>query len=132
MNVCAENKCVMKRNKAVLNDLCTIEANDKFPDNCKYSLTTIQAAQNQKQTNTEGLAKLLLTVIFKLLSKVMLTVNLDILDHLINGQIGNSKHIVFAQGSVGKVYIKINYEPGNLKAMRSSSVGKQYAWVSIE
>ena len=132
MNVCAENKCVMKRNKAVLNDLCTIEANDKFPDNCKYSLTTIQAAQNQKQTNTEGLAKLLLTVIFKLLSKVMLTVNLDILDHLINGQIGNSKHIGFAQGSVGKVYIKINYEPGGLKAMRSSSVGKQYAWVSIE
>ena len=122
----------MKRNKAVLNDLCTIEANDKFPDNCKYSLTTIQAAQNQKQTNTEGLAKLLLTVIFKLLSKVMLTVNLNILDRLINGQIGNSKHIVFAQGSVGKVYIKINYEPGNLKAMRSSSVGKQYAWVSIE
>ena len=59
----AENEPAMKRNNAVLNDLpCqfyTIQANDKIPDNFKYSLALIQAAQNQKQTNTGGLAKLL-------------------------------------------------------------------------
>ena len=59
----AENQPAMKRNEAVLSDLpgelYTIEANDKIPDNCKYPLALIQAAQNQKQTNAGGLAKLL-------------------------------------------------------------------------
>ena len=55
----AENEPAMKRNEAVLNDLLAelyrIKANDEVSDNCKYPL----AAQNQKQTNTEGLANLL-------------------------------------------------------------------------
>ena len=59
----AENKPAMKQNEAVLNDLpdelYTIEANDKIPGNCKYPLATIQAAQNQRKTNTGGLAKIL-------------------------------------------------------------------------
>ena len=46
----AKNEPVMKRNDAVLNDLAgelyTMEAGDKISDNCKYPLTTIQAAQN--------------------------------------------------------------------------------------
>ena len=49
----------MKRDKAVLNDLpgqlYTTEANDKIPDNCKYQLALIQAAQNKKQTSIGGL-----------------------------------------------------------------------------
>ena len=53
------NEPAMKRDKAVLNDLpgqlYTTEANDKIPDNCKYQLTVIQAAQNQKQTSIGGL-----------------------------------------------------------------------------
>ena len=61
LHIYAENEPTMKRNDAVLNDavLYTIEAPDKIPENCKYTLTTIQDAQNQKQTNTGGLAKLL-------------------------------------------------------------------------
>ena len=59
----AENEPAMKKNKAVLNDLLcpiyTIETNDKIPDNCKYTLALTQATQNQKQTNTRDLAKLL-------------------------------------------------------------------------
>ena len=59
----AENEPAMKKNKAVLNNLLcpiyTIETNDKIPDNCKYTLALTQAAQNQKQTNTRDLAKLL-------------------------------------------------------------------------
>ena len=42
----------MKKNEAVLNyllgELYTIQANDLIPDNCKYPLALIQAAQNQK------------------------------------------------------------------------------------
>ena len=87
LHMYAENEPAMKRNDTVLNDLpgqlYTIEANDKIPDNCKYPLALIQAAQNQKQTNTGDLAKLLR---LKIGAKVMLTVNISIHDRLINGQ----------------------------------------------
>ena len=76
----------MKSNEAVLNDLLrqlyTIETNDKLPDSCKYALALIQAALNQKQTKTGGLAKL---IKLKIGAKVMLTPNINIEDFLING-----------------------------------------------
>ena len=101
----------MKRNEAVLNELpgeiYTIEANDKIPYNYKYPLALIQAAQNQKQTNTGSLAKLLK---LKIGPKLMLTVNIDIQDRLINGQTGIIRHIGFAQVSACKVYIKFSDE----------------------
>ena len=63
LHMYAENEPAMERNEAVLNDLpgelYTVEADDKVPDNCKYPLAMIEAAQNQKQTNKGGLAKLL-------------------------------------------------------------------------
>ena len=70
-----------------------METNDKIPDNCKHPLAAIQAAQNQKQTNT-GLK-------LKIVAKVMLTVNIDMQDRLINGQTGNIRHIELDQGSTG-------------------------------
>ena len=91
----------MKRNDAALSDLpdkiSTMEADDKIPDNFKYLVAAIQAAQNQKQTNTGGLAKFLKLEIG---AKMMLTVNLDIQDCLINGRTKNISHIEFVQGSV--------------------------------
>ena len=76
----------MERNEAVLNylpgELYTVEADDTVPDKFKYPLAMIEAAQNQKQTNTGGLAKLLK---LKIGAKVMFTVNVDIQDRLING-----------------------------------------------
>ena len=59
LHMYAENEPVIGRNEVVLNNLpgqlYTIGADDKIPDNCKYPLATILAAQNQKQTNTGGL-----------------------------------------------------------------------------
>ena len=53
----AENEPDMKRNEAVPNDLpgdpYRIVATDKISDNWNYPLALIQAAQNQRQTNTE-------------------------------------------------------------------------------
>ena len=73
-----ENEAALKRNKAVLKDLpgelYRIEADGKVPDNCKYPLTIIQAAQNQRQRNTRSLVKLLK---LKIAAKLILTVNLD-------------------------------------------------------
>ena len=86
----------MERNEAVLNylpgELYTVEADDTVPDKFKYPLAMIEAAQNQKQTNTGGLAKLLKLEIG---ANVMLTIYLDIQHRLINGQTGNVKHIEF-------------------------------------
>ena len=125
----AENEPAMKRNEAVLSDLLAelyrIKANDEVSDNCKYPL----AAQNQKQTNTEGLANLLKLKIGK---KVMLSINIGIQKRLINGQTGNISHIEFAQGSVCKIYVKVSDEQADLKALRSSNLGRQSSWVTNE
>ena len=55
----------------------------------------------------------------------MLTVNIDILDHLISGQTEIIRHIEFAQGSVCKVYVKFSDKQASSKAMRSSYFGTQ-------
>ena len=108
LQIHAENEPAMKKNETVLNELpgerYTTEANDKLPDNYKYPLALIQAAQNQKQKNTGGLAKMLK---LKIGAKVMVTVNIDIQDRLINGQTGIIRHIEFAQASARKVYVKV-------------------------
>ena len=119
LHMYAENEPAMKRNEAVLNqlpgELYITEANDKIPDNCKYPLALIQAAQNQKQTNTGGLTKMLK---LKIGVKVMLTVNMDIQDCPINSQTGIFRHIDFAQGSARKVYVKLSDEQAGSKEMR--------------
>ena len=122
----AENETAMKKNESVLNELpselYTIEANSKFSHNCKYLLALIQAAKNQKQTNTGGLSKLLKLEID---AKIMLTVNIDIQGRLINGQTGFIRHIEFAQCSARKVYIKFSNEEAGSKAMTLSYLGRQ-------
>ena len=124
LHMYAENEPAMKRIEAFLNEilgeLYTIEVNDKIPDNCKHALALMQAAQNQKQTNTGGLAKFLK---LKIGVKAMLTVNIDIQDRLINGQARIIRHIEFAQVSACKVYVKFSDERACSKAMRSSYLG---------
>ena len=133
LHMYAENEPAMERNEAVLNDLpgelYNVEADDKVPDNCKYPLAMIEAAQNQKQTNTGGLAKLLE---LKIGAEVMLTVNVYIQDRLINGQTGNIEDIEFAEGTVRKVYVKFSDEQAGIREMRSSYLGRHNSWVAIE
>ena len=91
-----DNEPAIKRNESILNDLLreiyTVAANYKIPDNYKYSFATIQADQNQKETSTGGLTKLLK---LKICATVMLTVVIYIQDRLINGQTGNIRHTEF-------------------------------------
>ena len=68
----------------------------------------------------------------KIDAKVMLTVNIDIQYRLINGQTGNIRHTEFAEGTVHKVYVNFSDEQADLKATRSSHVGRQNSWVPIE
>ena len=73
------NTPAMKRDEAVLNTnnlpdkLNTVEASDKIPNDCKYTLALIQAAQNQRQASRGNLEKFLKLNIGV---KVMLTVNI--------------------------------------------------------
>ena len=55
----------------------------------------------------------------------MFTVNIDILDCLINGQTGNISHTEFAQASFCKVYVKISDEQAGSKAIRSFYLDRQ-------
>ena len=133
LHIYAENEPSMKRNGAVLNDLLgefyIIEADEKIPNNCKYPLAAIQAAQNQNQTNTGGLPKFLK---LKCGAKVMLTVNLNIQNRLINCQTGNTSHIEFSKGSVRKVFVKYYNEQAGFKAKRSPYQRRKSSWVPIE
>ena len=63
-------------------------------------------------------------------SEVILTVNIDKQDRLINGQIEMIRQ--FAQGSAYEVYIKVSDEQVGSRAIRSSYLGRQNFWVSIE
>ena len=85
------------RNQAILNspgEVYSVEVNDKIPDDCRYPFFVIKPAQNQQQTNTGGIAKLLQQ---KIVAKVMLIVNMDIQECLINGQVGEVAHTDIVQ-----------------------------------
>ena len=70
-------------------ELFLFNAIDDLPNNVPQRL--IELAINRKQTDTGGLATKLT---LKLGAKVMLTVNIDISDKLINGQIGIVKKYI--------------------------------------
>ena len=85
----AENYPTVKHNRKMLDKLLgkmyKVNAIDQIPADCKYPETLIPLAQNKKQSETGGLAKCLE---LKVGAKVMVTVNVDIQDILINGQVG--------------------------------------------
>ena len=127
-----ENEPAIGRNEAISNNLpgehYTIEADNKMPDNCKYPLEMILAAQNQKQINLRGLVKLLK---LKIGATVMLTVNVDMQDCIVHGLTGNVKHIEFVQSSIHKVHLKFSDEQAGSRAMRSSFLVRQNCWLAL-
>ena len=104
LHLFAENRPVVQHNQGMLDKLdgmsFLIPAIDEIPKNVTDRL--VQEAQNRKQSETGGLA---LNLTLKLGAKVMLTVNIDISDKLINGQIGIVKNITFRNGKLSKIYM---------------------------
>ena len=105
----AENAQVLIHNDTMLNQLAgsptEIEAINIVPSNCGFTESDIIAAQNRKPSDTGGLVKCLT---LKLKAKVMLTVNVDVQDRLINGQIGVVKHLEIIENKVSIMYIKFD------------------------
>ena len=106
LHLFAENKPVSNHNQAMLDKLegtlFVLESLDELPNN--VSQKAIEEARNRKQNESGGLA---LKLLLKLGAKVMLTVNIDIADKLINGQIGIVKNISFKNGKASKIYVKV-------------------------
>ena len=75
-----------------------------------------------KQSKTGGLAK---TVQIKLNAQVMLTVNIDLQDNLVNGQLGTIKHIsIDTKCNVTKMYIKLDDSKAGLRKTNKDTFQK--------
>ena len=64
--------------------------------------------------------------------KIMLTIKIDIQDHLINGQVGEVTHIDITRNIFRKVYVKFPDLQAGLKAMTASHFSRQHSWVVIK
>ena len=95
-------------------------SDDELPKNVQT--TVINKALNRNQNETGGLAGLLN---IKVNAGVMLTVNIDIADRLINGQIGTVKRILTDRGNVVNIYIVMDDSNAGLKKRNSDSIARQ-------
>ena len=90
--------------------LISAHAEDEIPRKC--SNADIADARNRSQSETGGLALLLH---LKIGARVIITVNIDIPNRLINGQLGIVKHFKFEQGRVTTIYLKLHDHKAGLK-----------------
>ena len=97
----------VKLNRKILEKLAgktyIINAIDRIPADCKYPETLILLAQNKKQSETGRLAKYFK---LKVRSKFMVTINVDIQDMFINGQVGEVAVFKIMNSIVRKVHLK--------------------------
>ena len=128
-----KNNPTLLHNKEMLMSLSgvlhKIEAIDAIPRDCKYPKSMILLAQNRKQTDTDGLSKCLE---LKRGAKVMITVNIDIQDRLINGQVGKVSDFEVVDNNVKRVYIKFHDDEVGKKAMSLDCFCFQNGLVPIE
>ena len=69
----------------------------------------------------------------KVVAKLMVTVNTDLDDRILSGQLGTVKHILKSKkGSVTKIYIASDDNQTTLKNMSKDVFGRQKLWVSTE
>ena len=83
--------------------MCVVPAIDTLPKN--IASQRIKEALDRNRTDTGGLASV---IKIKVSSRVMLTVNVDLSDRLVNGQLGTVKHISKnLNGEVTKIYTSL-------------------------
>ena len=106
LHIFPEDGSVSAHNLMMLNklpgDLLAIHAIDTIPCISGFTQCQIMEAQSRRQSESGGLARLLT---LKLESKVMLTVNIDIQDRLINGQMGVFEIVDYA---ISTIFIKFD------------------------
>ena len=130
----AENQPSDVHNQNILDklpgDLYEIEATDVIPASCNYPPHVITEAKNRKQTDTGGLAKCLKV---KVGASIRITVNIDIQDRLINGQVGKvSGFDINGDGQISKIYVKFEDNNIGMQAMRLNYFTRRNNCVPIE
>ena len=92
LHIAAENAFVNAHNQKMLeainDEMCVVPAINILPKN--IASQRIKEALDRNQTDTRGLASV---IKIKVNSRVMLTVNVDLSDRLVNGQLGTVKYI---------------------------------------
>ena len=94
------------------------------------ALSKIEKVSNRSQSETGGLAG---TLERKVNARVMVTVNVDLEDRLVNGQLGTVEHFQKDQnGNVLKIYIAFDDCEAVLKSISKDAFATQNLWVPIE
>ena len=133
LHVYAENAFVNVHNQKMLealnNEMFVVPAIDILPINIVAS-QRIKEALDRNQTDSGGLASV---IEIKVNSRVMLTVNVDLSDRLVNGQLGTVKLISKnVNGEVTKMYIKFDDAGAGQKKINNDIFEKQNSWVPLE
>ena len=131
LHIFAENAIAKRHNLemsySIEGNIFTIPAKDQFPKSIPRQ--KIIEVLNHNQSESGGYVEVL---DIKLNARVMLTVNIDLQDRLVNGQLETVKCIhTDSERNVSKIYIKFDYSKAGLKRMNSDTLGKQHLWVPI-
>ena len=116
--------------EAINEEMCVVPAIDILPKN--IASQRIKEALDWNQTDNGGLASV---IKIKVNSRVMLTVNVDLSDRLVNGQLGTaiSKHISKnLNDKVTKIYIKFEDGGAGQNKINKDTFTKQHSWVPVE
>ena len=106
----------------LLGAFVAIHAIDTIPANCGFTQCQIMAAQNRKQSETGGLARLLT---FKLESKVLLTVNIDVQDRLINGPMGVVEYFEIVANAFSTFFITFDDPEADRKLIGTNKLARK-------
>ena len=133
LRIYSENEPANLHNKEMLSkvdpSLVLIKPVDVFPKNITYSEKELQYLRTAKPRDTGNLTYLLE---LKVGAKVMLTGNINLDDHLINGQFGQIMAFQINNLQVTKIYIKFHDQKAGLKAMLNDIFGKSKRWIPLE
>ena len=128
----AETASVDVQNKLMINQLISgcvyIKAIGKFPTNLVFVETDYEFIKNAKLSVTGNLA---FSLELKIGAKVMVTCNIDIKDHQINGQIITVCHFMSNQ-HILRIYVKFDDLKAGIKASSHDNLGRSNRWVPTE
>ena len=132
LHIFAENAPANIHNVNLLNsinsEMYSITVIDSIPKNVAHS--KIEKVLNQSQSETRGLAG---TLELKVNARVMLTVNVDLEDRLVNGQLGSVKHFQKDQnGKVLKTYRAFYDCEAGLKSISKDAFASRKLLVPID
>ena len=133
LHIFAENAPANIHNVNLLNSInsetYSITAIDSIPEN--VSLFKTEKVLNRSQSEIGGLAG---TIELKFNARVViLTVNVNLEDRLVNGQLGTVKHFQKDQnGNVLKIYIAFDDCEAGLKIISKDAFASRNLWVPIE